>query len=325
MWITSKANRNYHPIIFPGITVLARLPLPSAPMPSPLLNALTIETTSIITTFNTAVKLHLAQDITQAMISYLEAATKGHIHAKYNYACCCLESSDAGQKTRAFQFFEQANNRGDPRAAYGVGYCYQYGIGVEPSETLAMRYYTIAATRGYWVAEYLVGYCCEHGLGQAPDLGQAVTWYRKAAEHGSVQAEHALGCCYEHGLGVDPDMRQAIAWYRRAAVHGFAVAQLDLAEAYKRGLLDGVCDIKQAQLWYSQAAEQKEKPDVQALAQYQLHLMEEATPLPVGSSDLSAPPTHCSVFASPASESSDMAHQSSPSVESKHDAVLTIK
>ena len=84
----------------------------------------------------------------------------------------------------------------------------------------AVKYYRIAAGQGNMDAQYSLGYCYEFGQGVEKDPKKAVKWYRKAAEQGEPCAQNNLGHCYYNGDGVEKSYEEAVKWYQRAANQG---------------------------------------------------------------------------------------------------------
>lgn len=110
------------------------------------------------------------------------------------------------------------------------------------------------AERGDCKAQYLLGDCYENGKGVKKDHAEAAKWFRKAAEQGHPQAQFELGSLYENGWGVDEDKQEAIKWLVMAAEQGVNEDAYDLALIHAHG--DGVeKDLHEAARWYQMAAE----------------------------------------------------------------------
>ena len=62
--------------------------------------------------------------------------------------------------------------------------------------------------------QYWLGYCYNYGTGVEKDETEAVKWYRKAAEKGLPSAYESIGYFYENGLGVKRDIKEAEKWYK---------------------------------------------------------------------------------------------------------------
>ncbi|MBR4075711.1 MAG: sel1 repeat family protein, partial [Lentisphaeria bacterium] len=77
--------------------------------------------------------------------------------------------------------------------------------------------YQKAAERGNARAQYNLGQCYEQGKGVPVDQAEAVKWYQKAAEQGNASAQYKMGYCYEQGKGLPIDQAEAVKWYQEAA------------------------------------------------------------------------------------------------------------
>jgi len=62
-----------------------------------------------------------------------------------------------------------AAGQGQPDAQYQVGYCYDYGKGVEKDEKKGCEYYLLAAHQGHADARLRVEDCHKHGIGVEKD------------------------------------------------------------------------------------------------------------------------------------------------------------
>lgn len=87
------------------------------------------------------------------------------------------------------------------------------------------------------------------------DYTTAVSYYRKAAEQNYPKAQITLGECYEYGQGVNKDLKQAKIWYSKAAGQREAVACYRLGHVYYYE--DN--DYKEAVKWLTKGAEMQNK------------------------------------------------------------------
>ena len=85
--------------------------------------------------------------------------------------------------------------------------------------------------------QYWLGYCYNYGTGVERDEAEAVKWYRKAAEQGYAEAQYRLGECYENGVGVTESLQEAKQWYQKAAQQGETLSELKLKELRFRFLV----------------------------------------------------------------------------------------
>jgi len=155
----------------------------------------------------------------------------------------------------AVKWFRKAAEQGYAEAQNNLGYCYEYGQGVEKNLAEAVSWYRKAAEQGHAAAQTNLGGCYKQGYGVEQNFTEAVSWYRKAAEQGNAVAQGNLGVCYKIGQGVEQSYTEAVSWYRKAAEQGLAEAQFLLGLCYKQGR--GVeQSFTEAAKWFELAAAQ---------------------------------------------------------------------
>lgn len=125
----------------------------------------------------------------------------------------------------------RAAHRGDAKAQYNVGICYDLGKGVARNKIEATKWYRKAAEQGLAEAQYNLGICFKDGDGVIPNKAEAVKWFRKAAAQGFANAQYSLGVCYANGEGVEQNEETAVEWLRKAARQGYKDAQQILSQA----------------------------------------------------------------------------------------------
>ncbi|MDR2286060.1 MAG: hypothetical protein LBE04_01080 [Prevotellaceae bacterium] len=159
------------------------------------------------------------------------------------------ENEDLGD---AFQYYKFAADK--DYVTEGIGLCYQFGIGVEISESEAFKYYLIAAGRDYIAAKLRLGLCYKYEIGTNKNIVEAYKWLLQAAEEGNRIAEYEVGMLLLDGEGVAMDLEKGIDWLHKAAEDEQDDAQLELGNCYLTGR--GVDeDEVQAMYWYQKAAE----------------------------------------------------------------------
>lgn len=80
------------------------------------------------------------------------------------------------------------------------------------------------AEKGDAKAQYNLGSCYENGDGIDKNINEAVKWYMKAAEQGMPEAQSYLGLCYALGNGVSKDSDEAVKWWKNALEQGYEPA-----------------------------------------------------------------------------------------------------
>jgi TPR repeat protein len=152
----------------------------------------------------------------------------------------------------AFQYYKYAADKN--HITEGIGLCYQFGIGVERSDSEAFKYYMIASDKGHTSAKYRLGICYKYEIGTTKNLTEAYKWLLQAAEEGSRNAEYEVAMLLIDGEGVSMNLEKGIEWLRKAAENEQDDAQLELGNCYLvgRGVEE---DEIQAMYWYQRAAE----------------------------------------------------------------------
>ena len=173
-----------------------------------------------------------------------KAAAKGHAGAQVgigdvNYTKERYED--------AVTWFTKAADQGDAEAEHRLGYCYQFGNGVEQNLDTALAWFEKAAAKGHADGQFGIGvvnYTKER-------YEEAVTWFTKAADQGIADAELRLGHCYQLGNGVELNLDTAMEWYEKAAAKGHVNGQVNTGiVSYKKERYED------AVTWFTKAAEQ---------------------------------------------------------------------
>ncbi|MBP3556324.1 MAG: sel1 repeat family protein [Thermoguttaceae bacterium] len=165
---------------------------------------------------------------------------------------------------QAFFWFRKAAETGDAEAMFGLGNCYERGIGVAKDAKRAFEFYCRAAEAGNAEAMRKTYDCYWRGIGVEKDASQALDWYCKYAEAedaewdercraASVRPTAQEGEDEEERGDVEADAAQTIAEERERAKAGDVAAALKLGDYYRDGV--GVeQDAKRAFDWYCKAA-----------------------------------------------------------------------
>ena len=132
---------------------------------------------------------------------------------------------------------KQAAALGDEWSMCMLGWCHEFGEGVERAPEQALELYVQAAERGYAPAQCTLGALDVVGApGCPPDPARGAAWLTKAAGQGMKRAQYLLGSLFERGRGVEQDMKKAAGCFTDAARQGYAPAQFSLGVCYERGL-----------------------------------------------------------------------------------------
>jgi TPR repeat protein len=194
-------------------------------------------------------------DIAKSLEYLKKACENGSIHAAaalgehFLYAC---SDENGDSKNEAFKYYKHAAEK--DYISEGIGLCYQYGIGVERSESEAFKYFLIAAGRDCIAAKYRLGICYKYEVGTTKNLAEAYKWLLQAAEEGSRAAEYEIAMMLLDGEGVAMNPEKGLEWLHKSAEDEYDEAQFELGNCYLIGR--GVEENEiQAVYWYQKAAE----------------------------------------------------------------------
>ena len=126
-----------------------------------------------------------------------------------------LQTKDPRNASDAITSFSKAAAMGYIPAFYKLSQCY-----ADDTATFnkALYYCLIAAQYGNANAQYTLGQWFMTGkVGQRRNTTSAFAWYELAVANGSREALFPLAECYANGYGTKQDMKQAIVYYTQAA------------------------------------------------------------------------------------------------------------
>jgi TPR repeat protein len=145
--------------------------------------------------------------------------------------CCDAGAADSaassGQAVALRNPLEQLRSdaeRGDERAQYLLGCCYNGDQGLERNATEAVKWWGKAAAKGLADAQYCLGLSYYLGQGVPRDPVRAAKWWKMAADQDHADAQYFLALSYRSGLGVPRSPPMASYWLNRAASQGSKAA-----------------------------------------------------------------------------------------------------
>ncbi len=215
----------------------------------------------------------------EAGIGYLKkAAGLGHAQAQCYLGILYMTALPVPDYKEAYRWSRKAydEGRGNKAAGCHLGVLSAYGLGVEPSMSMAIRYYQDASADGDPLAHVLLGVCYTIGSGGSPtidEITEAGVLFRKANF-----GEYKGRSFYAYA--------NFISLFERLSEQGHASAWLMLAVVYGCGLLRAKKDSQNAVVWsllleWVLKGEESAYPKLQAIAiagegdvftQYQLGL-----------------------------------------------------
>ena len=157
----------------------------------------------------------------------------------------------AVDKALAFYNYKKSFSLNYPKAEAIVGFCYEFGLGVEQDFALAEKHYLSAAK--HWndgVAMARLAFLRKYGRPCVKiDRVEAGEWSEKVkkstnkiewiihaatVDHDAC-AQYALGVCYHDGVGLPKDEYAAFRWYKASADQGNSRGQGILGYCYSEG------------------------------------------------------------------------------------------
>lgn len=108
------------------------------------------------------------------------------------------------------------------------GVQYLLGRGVPKNYERAFYYFSEAADQGDPVAQNELGYMYAAGKGTERDYGKAFIFYHQAANQGMASAQYNLGLLYLNGLGTTKSKEKALECFKQSATSGFEPAKVAL-------------------------------------------------------------------------------------------------
>lgn len=127
---------------------------------------------------------------------------------------------------RAVLYFKEAASKGFPLAISVLGFCAEFGMGVETDFKVAERLYIEAASEDCGLGMARLAFLRKYGRpGVKIDRVEAEEWHAKVAERGEEciewlmkaasedddpSAQYALGVCYHDGVAVEKNADEAV-------------------------------------------------------------------------------------------------------------------
>ena len=188
---------------------------------------------------------------------YMQALNLGNEKAANNIGCLYYNAEgvtrDYGE---ALKWFKKAAELGNGDSCNSIGNMYLNGVGVEKNSEKAMAWYQKSADLGNNFAMANVGYMYRYYKFKERE---AMEWYKKAANLGNTWAMNQIGDMYSHGWGSNAqDFYEAMRWFRKGAELGDGRSCAYVGDMYynARGVS---ADYREAKRWYKKGAELGDK------------------------------------------------------------------
>jgi uncharacterized protein len=123
-----------------------------------------------------------------------------------------------GDFKNAVPLVKQAAEMGNPEAEYNFGICYQQGIEVTMSDSIANVWFLKAAMHGSKNGQFKVAYSYALGRGLPKNDKQALYWSLKCAEQNDPECMFNVISCYLNGTGTNQSVDSMMLWAARLAL-----------------------------------------------------------------------------------------------------------
>ena len=127
----------------------------------------------------------------------------------------CLDKQDF---KNAVPLIRQSAEKGSPEAQYNYGICYQQGIEVPKSDSIANSWFLKSAKQGWKDAQFKVAYSYATGRGVTKDENQSFYWSVKCAEQEDIECMFNVVGCYLEGRGTEKNIDSMLIWATRIAL-----------------------------------------------------------------------------------------------------------
>ena len=118
----------------------------------------------------------------------------------------------------AVPIIQKAAEKGNAEAQYNLGICYQQGVEMQQSDSLANSWFLKSATQGWKDAQYKIAYSFATGRGGAKDDKMAFYWSVKCAQQRDLDCIFNVVDCYLTGRGTDKNLDSMLTWATRLAL-----------------------------------------------------------------------------------------------------------
>lgn len=118
----------------------------------------------------------------------------------------------------AVPLIRQAAEKGNAEAQYNYGVCYQQGIEVPKSDSIANTWFLKAANQGWKDAQFKIAYSYATGRGLTQNEKQSFFWSIKCAEQKDVECMSNVVSCYMDGRGTQKNLDSMFTWATRLAL-----------------------------------------------------------------------------------------------------------
>lgn len=201
-------------------------------------------------------KLNIAKELSSLIYEFL-VSDPSNIRNKVSLAFI-LQKGEVIPKDlfRAIKLFKEADLAGHPKAAFSLGYLYQYDLN---NLEEARKWYLLAAVEKK-DKDAMLALASLYSLNTSfQDFKKSFFWYTELLniDTNNAIASLNLGVLYLNGTGVEQNLSKSTYWLEKAANNGNYLAYTFLGMIYFQGKLEKV-DYEKAFEYYYKAAELQE-------------------------------------------------------------------
>ncbi len=216
----------------------------------------------------------ISENAQKFLTLYKEAKDKRNLKAQYELANYYAGSKDETLRKKAYPLYKKAAEKGYTEALFGLGVCYEFGIGIKQDFLKAMLQYRrvdISVTNDIMTNPDPIGEAESRRLQEIMADEEAYAEFEAflnedvretdvletdiaLAEAGNSKALHRMGCRYLDGKGVDKDEEKALELLKQSAEQGCDEAIMKLVDYYRLKH-----ELKEATRWYRQYATERIK------------------------------------------------------------------
>jgi TPR repeat protein len=118
----------------------------------------------------------------------------------------------------------------------GLGFCYQYGMGVEVNEIVAVSWFEKSAKRGNPTAQWQLAQIYYNGTESiVANKKKGINYLQQAADNGQLMAIACLAYEYASGENLEKDLAKSLELFIKAADNGNVYAQAMVGIIYFEG------------------------------------------------------------------------------------------
>ena len=113
---------------------------------------------------------------------------------------------------KALPLFRKAAELGNSEAQYNYGICFQQGIIVAKSDSLAHYWFSKSAEQGWKDAEYQLAFNYAVGVVVPKDYNKSFYWSLRCAKQIDPECMYNVIGCYKDGVGVAKNLDSMLYW-----------------------------------------------------------------------------------------------------------------